>query len=57
MSDNDSPIVDNPLVSKLKVIDEKEGNELKQKLKTARDNLQDAKRRNRGKGQNGNPSN
>lgn len=53
-SDNDSPAVDNPLVSKLKIIDEKESKELKLKHNTARDNLQAAKRRNKGKGPNGN---
>lgn len=54
MSDSESPAADNPLVSKLKAVDEKEGMDLKHKLRKGREQLQDAKRRNKGKGQAGN---
>lgn len=37
MSDNDSPAADNPLVSKLKVVDEKEGKDLKHKMSNGSD--------------------
>lgn len=45
-----------PLVAKLKVIDEKEGKDLKQKLRTESANPQAAKKRNKGKGKLSNPS-
>lgn len=51
-----TPTAGNPLVSKLKVFDEKEGKDLKQKQRTGTDNPQAAKKRNKGKGKVGNPS-
>lgn len=54
VSDNESPPADNPLVSKLKVVDEKEGKDLKHKLRKGSTQPQDAKRRNKGKGREGN---
>lgn len=49
MSDSKSPAIDNPLVSKLKVVDEKEGKDLKHKQKSENDNPQVAKKRNKAK--------
>lgn len=55
MSDSESPAAVNPLVSKLKVIDEKEGKDLKQKSRTESENPQDAKKRSKGKGHGSSP--
>lgn len=54
--DSISPAADNPLISKLKVIDEKEGKELKQKQRNGSENPQAAKKCNIGKGKVGNLS-
>lgn len=54
--DTASPALDNPLVTKLKVIDEKEGKDLKQKQRNGNVNPQVAKKRSKGKGKAGNTS-
>lgn len=48
-SDIDSPLAANPLIDKLRVVDEKEGRDLKHKSRGGREQSQDAKRR-KGKG-------
>lgn len=49
-----SPVADNPLVTKLKIIDEKEGKYLKQKQRVGTENSQATKKRHKGKGKLGN---
>lgn len=52
-SDSDSPAATNPLVNRLKVVDEKEGKDLKNKQIGGMENPKAAKKR-KGKGKTGN---